>query len=51
MHHEEIELDTDVEVEVEEALKGEDDPDVFQWPPTYSNWFILVVFQFGSFFS
>jgi hypothetical protein len=26
MHQEEIELDTEVEIEVEEDLKGEDDP-------------------------
>jgi hypothetical protein len=26
------------------------DPDGCRWPPTYSNWFILAVFQFGSFF-
>jgi hypothetical protein len=28
----------------------ENDPDGCRWPPTYSNWFILAVFQFGSFF-
>jgi hypothetical protein len=26
------------------------DPDGCRWPPTYSNWFILAIFQFGSFF-
>jgi hypothetical protein len=25
------------------------DPDGCRWPPTYSNWFILAIFQFGSF--
>jgi hypothetical protein len=31
-------------------LRGRIDPNGCQWPPTYSNWFILEVFQFGSFF-
>jgi hypothetical protein len=26
------------------------DTDGFRWPPTYYNWLILAIFQFGSFF-
>jgi hypothetical protein len=31
-------------------LRGRIDPDGYRWPPTYSNWLILAVFQFNSFF-
>jgi hypothetical protein len=31
-------------------LLYKNDPNGCQWPPTYSNWLILAIFQFDSFF-